>query len=832
MPKNLMIVESPAKAKTIEKFLGKDFAVESCYGCIRDLPREKLAVDVEKEYTPTYEVPTDKKKIVAQLKKLAKDSKEIWLATDEDREGEAISWHLCHVLGIKPEKAKRIVFHEITKPAILEAIKKPRFLNQSLVNAQQARRILDRLVGFELSPLLWKKIRLKSSLSAGRVQSVAVRILVEKERSILKFTPEPFFKVNSLFKTKSNNKTYKIKAELSRKLDNYKEARTFLEKCNGANFSVADVKVKPAQKSPSAPFTTSTLQQEASRKLGFSVARTMRVAQSLYESGKITYMRTDSVNLSKVAIASAEKAIKKLYGKEYSNPKQYRSKARNAQEAHEAIRPTYFENEQVGGTSDEKKLYSLIWKRAISSQMSNAKLEKTTVKIQISTLKDLLTAHGEVIKFDGFLRVYEVSTDDEVTEDSEILPPLEVGQTLNLEEMKAVQRFTRAPARYTEASLVKKLEELGIGRPSTYAPTMSVIQKRGYVTKGETPGKEREYKLLTLKKKQITEEVCQEKYGSDRGKLVPTDIGMVVNDFLIEYFQQVLEYDFTAQIEKEFDEIAQGEKVWNDVIHNFYEPFHGDVELALKEAGQVTGERKLGQDPKSKKDVYVKIGRYGPMAQIGHVDDEEKPKFAKLRPNQHLATITLEEALELFKLPRIIGEYDGEEVVAAEGRYGPYIKHNNKFVSLKEHDPLKVTLEEAIVLIKEKQELDAKKTIHEFDEEGIRVLNGPYGPYIAYNKRNYKIPKGQDPEKLTAKDCLKIIEEAPEKKTKTKKTAKKTTAKKTAAKKTTTKKAAAKKTTTKKAAAKKTTTKKKTAAKKATATTKKKTTTKKTAAKK
>ncbi|WP_372371292.1 type I DNA topoisomerase [Candidatus Uabimicrobium sp. HlEnr_7] len=830
MPKNLMIVESPAKAKTIEKFLGKDFVVESCYGCIRDLPREKLAVDVEKKYAPTYEVPTDKKKVVSQLKKLAKDSQKIWLATDEDREGEAISWHLCHVLGIEPESAKRIVFHEITKPAILEAIKTPRFLNQNLVNAQQARRILDRLVGFQLSPLLWKKIRLKSSLSAGRVQSVAVRILVEKERNILEFTTSPFFRINSLFKASSNNRNYKIKAELGRKLENYDEARAFLEKCSQASFSVASVQVKPTQKSPSAPFTTSTLQQEASRKLGFSVARTMRVAQSLYESGKITYMRTDSVNLSKVAIASAKKAIEKSYGKQYSNSKQYRSKARNAQEAHEAIRPTYFENNQVEGTSDEQKLYSLIWKRAISSQMSNAQLEKTIVKIKISTLKDLLTANGEVIKFDGFLKVYEVSTDEEISEDSEILPPLEVGQELDLDEMKATQRFTRAPARYTEASLVKKLEELGIGRPSTYAPTMSVIQKRGYVTKGETPGKEREFKLLTLKAQKILEQICTENFGSDRGKLVPTDIGMVVNDFLIEYFQQVLQYDFTARIEKEFDDIAQGEKIWNDVIHSFYQPFNEDVELALKEAKQVTGERKLGVDPKSKKDVFVKIGRYGPMAQIGHVDDEEKPKFAKLRPKQHLATITLEEALELFKLPRKIGEHEGEEVIAAEGRYGPYIKHSGKFVSLGEYDPLKVTLDEAIVLIKQKEEMDAKKTIHEFEEEDIKVLNGPYGPYISYNKRNYKIPKSQDPKKLTAKDCLKIIEEAPEKKTKKagKKTAAKKTTKKATAKKTTTKKAAAKKTTTKKAAAKKTTTKKTTAKK----TTAKKATTKKAAAKK
>lgn len=769
MPKNLLIVESPAKAKTIEKFLGKDFTVKSCYGHIRDLPKGKVGVDTEKGYEPTYEIPKDKQDIVKELKKIAKDAEEIWLATDEDREGEAISWHLCSILGLKPESTKRIVFHEITKNAIQKAIQNPRFINQDLVNAQQARRILDRLVGFEISPILWRKMSMKGSLSAGRVQSVALRLIVEREKEIMDFEATSAYRVVAEFTVKGKDgKTGVLKAELPQRFDEKADAQKFLEKCSGAKYNIDDIQVKPAKKSPAMPFTTSTLQQEASRKLGFSVGRTMQVAQKLYEAGHITYMRTDSVNLSETAMDAAAQEINSSYGKEYHQPRQYKTKSASAQEAHEAIRPTYMNERDSGATRDEKRLYELIWKRTLASQMSDAQLERTTVQIGISSTQEKLVAKGEVVKFEGFLKVYFESSDDEEegAETEGMLPPMTVGQDLGLKEMVATERFTRAAPRYTEASLVKKLEELGIGRPSTYAPTISTIQKRNYVVKEDRPGTPRKYDVITLKNEKITEKKDEEITGAEKSKMFPTDAGILVNDFLTDHFKKIMDYNFTARIEKEFDEIAEGKKEWNEMIDAFYKPFHKNVEETTETAERVTGERPLGDDPKTGKPIIVRMGKYGPMVQMGHPDDEQKPKYAKLRPTMNIATVTLEEALELFKLPRTVGEFEGSEVVASEGRFGPYVMHEKKFYSLKkgEQDPLDITIDEAIELIKDKRIKEANKYIQTFEEEDIQVLRGPYGPYIKKGKTNYKIPKGTEPEKLTLEEIKEIIEKAPEKK--------------------------------------------------------------------
>ncbi len=764
MAKNLLIVESPAKAKTIEKILGKDFTVRSCYGHIRDLKKSNDAIDIENKYTPVYEVPSDKKKIVSELKKLTKESQEVWLATDEDREGEAISWHLTEVLKLDVDKVKRIVFHEITKPAIESAVANPRTIRKDLVNAQQARRVLDRLVGFELSPILWRKV--KTNLSAGRVQSVAVRIVVERERDIEAFNPESAFKVVAFFEAEeASGKRRLFKAELSKKLGSASDAEAFLEKCKQADFSVGDIQVKPGKKSPSAPFTTSTLQQEASRKMGFSVSKTMVVAQRLYEAGKITYMRTDSVNLSDLAINEAASTIQKLYGNDYSNPRQYKGKSSNAQEAHEAIRPTSMSSQSVDGDHDEQRLYDLIWKRTVASQMSEAKTEKTTAKINISTTDEQLTASGEVIKFDGFLKVYMESTDDDNSEDEDdvLLPPLSVGQQLDLNELSATERFSRPPSRYTEASLVKKLEELGIGRPSTYAPTISTIQKRGYVEKKYTDGIERAYKYLVLKDGSISKQDKTEMTGVEKGKLAPTDIGKLVNDFLLEHFEKVMDFSFTANIEEQFDAIANGSSDWSKMIDEFYKPFHKNVEKTLETAERVTGERALGDDPKSGRPLIVRMGRYGPMAQIGHPDDEEKPVYAKLRPGQSIETITFEEAIELFKLPRKLGEYEGKQITAAIGRFGPYVMHDGKFASIKgAYDPHDITFDEAVEVVEAKKKSDAEKFIKDFEGEEIQILKGRWGPYIKAGKRNVKMPKDiEDPAKLTLEEVKKIIEETP-----------------------------------------------------------------------
>lgn len=764
MAKNLLIVESPAKAKTIEKFLGKDFKVVSSYGHIRDLEKGNKAINKEANYAPTYVVPKDKEKLVKELKKLSKDAEEVWLATDEDREGEAISWHLCEELGLDPKETKRIVFHEITKSAIEKAVQAPRTIDQNLVNAQQARRVLDRLVGFELSPLLWRKISMKGSLSAGRVQSVAVRIIVEREREIQGFESTNSFKVTALFDVEDNSgKKVKLKAELARKLPDEAAAQEFLESCNGARFAINDVATKPAKKSPAPPFTTSTLQQEASRKLSFSVTKTMSVAQKLYESGLITYMRTDSVNLSDQALAASASAIKNSFGEEYVQNRRYKGKSANAQEAHEAIRPTYFERNEIEGSRDEERLYELIWKRAVASQMADAKLERTTVKIGISTNEDELTAKGEVLLFPGFLKLYLESTDDEEEEEAAgMLPPLSVGQELPLNVMDATEKFTKAPPRYNEASLVKKLEELGIGRPSTYAPTISTIQKRGYVERLDKDGVERAYKVLTLKGSDIKSKTETETTGTERAKLFPTDVGKVVNDFLTEHFKKVMDYNFTARIEEDFDEIANGKIEWASMIDGFYKPFHENVEETAENAERASGERELGVDPKSGRPVLVRIGRYGPMAQIGKPDDEDKPKFAKLRANQQLETITLEEALKLFDFPRELGEFEDKVVKVAIGRFGPYVQHEKLFASIpKEQSPEDIELDEAIELIKAKREADAKKFINSFKDGEIQVLNGRYGPYIKSGKKNFKIPKDKDPEALTQEDCEEIMANQP-----------------------------------------------------------------------
>ncbi|WP_371291188.1 type I DNA topoisomerase [Bacteroides sp.] len=761
MQKNLVIVESPAKAKTIEKFLGKDFKVLSSYGHIRDLKKKEFSIDIEKNFKPKYEIPEEKQELVDKLKEEASKAETVWLASDEDREGEAISWHLYEVLKLKPENTKRIVFHEITKTAILKAIEQPRDIDINLVNAQQARRILDRIVGFELSPVLWKKV--KPALSAGRVQSVAVRLIVEREREIQAFKSEASYRVTAVFLVPdADGKLVEMKAELARRLKTKKEAQKFLESCKAATFSIEDIVTRPVKKSPAAPFTTSTLQQEAARKLGFTVAQTMMVAQKLYESGLITYMRTDSVNLSEYATEGSKAAIAQIMGEQYVYPRHFATKTKGAQEAHEAIRPTYMENQTVEGSAQERKLYDLIWKRTIASQMADAELEKTTATIGISSGSDKFTATGEVIKFDGFLRVYKESYDDdnEQEDESHLLPPLKKGQMLEHQGIVATERFTQRPSRYTEASLVRKLEELGIGRPSTYAPTISTIQQREYVEKGDKPGEERSFDILTLKDNQITDIKHTEIVGAEKSKLLPTDIGTVVNDFLTEYFPNILDYNFTANVEKQFDEIAEGDKKWTSIMKDFYKDFHPSVEttLATKTEHKV-GERILGEEPKTGKPVSVKIGRFGPVVQIGTADDTDKPRFAQMKKGQSMETITLEEALDLFKLPRKVGEFEDKTVTIGTGRFGPYVYHDSKYVSLpKTYDPLEITLDEAIELILAKREAEAKKHIKKFDEDPeMEILNGRYGPYITYKGSNYKIPKDVVPADLNYKTCLEII---------------------------------------------------------------------------
>lgn len=781
MQKNLVIVESPAKAKTIEKFLGKDYKVMSSYGHIRDLKTKEFSIDIEHDYAPQYVIPADKKKLVSELKSEAKSAEQVWLASDEDREGEAISWHLYEVLGLKPENTKRIVFHEITKNAILHAIETPRDININLVNAQQARRVLDRIVGFELSPILWRKV--KPALSAGRVQSVAVRLIVEREREINEFVSEAAFRVIANFILPDG--TTVLKAELNRRLKDKKEVEAFLESCKNASFTIDDITTKPVKKSPAPPFTTSTLQQEAARKLGYSVSQTMMIAQRLYESGLITYMRTDSVNLSDLALGTAKEAIFETYGEKYYKFRQYHTKSKGAQEAHEAIRPTYISNVEAGSSSQEKKLYELIRKRTIACQMADAELERTTISVGISGQTERFVAVGEVISFEGFLQVYMESNDDDMEKEQEngLLPPVKLHETLSLKDIVATERFTQRPPRYTEASLVRRLEELGIGRPSTYAPTIQTIQNREYVVKGDKEGVERAYTVVSLSKGKIKETEKTETVGADRNKLMPTDIGTVVNDFLMEYFPDVLDYNFTASVEKEFDSVAEGELVWTKAIDKFYKIFHPIVEAtaAVKTEHKV-GERELGIDPKSGNPVFVKIGRYGPVVQIGaaHADDKEapKPQFASLMKGQSIDTITLEEALKLFDLPRTVGEYEGKVMVAAVGRFGPFIRHDGKFVSIpKDLNPLTITAEEAIALIEGKRVKDEQRFIKKFEEDPeMEILKGRFGPYISYQKANYRIPKTvTDPTILTLEDCKKIIAEAGEKPA-----AKKTTRKKKA----------------------------------------------------
>ena len=762
MGKNLVIVESPAKAKTIEKFLGKDFVVTSSYGHVRDLLPDEISVDIENNFAPKYEVSSDKKKLIKELQKLAKDAEIIWLATDEDREGEAISWHLLEALGLEESKTKRIVFHEITKPAILKAIENPRAIDRNLVNAQQARRVLDRLVGYELSPVLWKKVR--PSLSAGRVQSVAVKLIVERERVIMDFKPESSFKPRAHFKAG----TGKVVAEVNHKFQDKEETKSFLGDCSKSDFKIADIQVKPGKKSPAPPFTTSTLQQEASRKLGFSVGRTMTLAQKLYEAGHITYMRTDSVNLSELAVNSAKDAIAKLYGTEYSKPRQFTTKSQGAQEAHEAIRPTYVQNQKVELGKDENRLYELIWKRTVASQMADAKLENTNVKIEISESKYEFHAHGQQIKFDGFLKVYLEGKDDEddADEGESLLPNLELGQQLGLNFVESREKFSRPSARYTEASLVRKLEELGIGRPSTYAPTISTIQKRNYVTKETRPGTERKYVLLVLKDQEITEKESTEVFGAEKNKLFPSDVGIMVSDFLDANFSGVMDYHFTAKVEEQFDDIAAGEVDWQKMLDGFYHPFHKEVEHTTKEADRVNQIRELGAHPESGLPVYARYGKYGPFVQLGESDAEEKPKYAKMRSGQLIESISLDDALELFKLPRNLGQFEGKDVLADIGRFGPYIRHDGKFASIpKESDPYEILLDEAIELIKAKREADANKFINEFEHEGdtIQVLNGRWGAYIKKGRSNFKIPKGTVAEELDLEQTLEIINNAPAK---------------------------------------------------------------------
>jgi DNA topoisomerase-1 len=764
MAKHLLIVESPAKAKTIEKILGSDFEVKSCYGHIRDLEKEDMGIDLKNGYKPKYIVSEDKEKVVKELRSLAKKSGDVWLATDEDREGEAISWHLCEVLGLDPYTTRRIVFHEITKPAIDRAVRNPRTVNMDLVNAQQARRILDRIVGFELSPVLWRKMSMRNNLSAGRVQSVAVRLIVERERDITRFTVNSSFKVEAFFSADDlNKKKVTFKADGPDKISDQAGAQGYVERCIGAAYTVKDVQVKPGKKSPSAPFTTSTLQQEASRKLGYSVSRTMTLAQKLYENGHITYMRTDSVNLSETAIDGARAAIIAQYGDKYHQQRIYKTKNESAQEAHEAIRPTDM-NATTAGDADTSRLYELIWKRTMACQMADAILERTIAKISVSTLPDPLTATGEVMRFDGFLKVYSEGRDDEDGDDEAggMLPPLAAGQKLDFQRMLATERFSRPQPRYTEASLVKKLEELGIGRPSTYAPTISTVQARGYVEKRDKDGVKRAFQMITLQNDKITKSTDFENFGAEKNKLFPTDLGMVVTDFLKEHFHKVMDYDFTAKIEAEFDQIAEGRQEWNKMIDDFYLPFHESVEHTIETAERAKGEHELGVDPASGKPVFARLGRFGPMVQIGLAEEEVKPRFAKLRANQSIETITLEEALELFRLPRTVGVFEGQDVVVNIGRFGPYAQHAAQFYSLKkEMDPYTVELTEVAPLIEEKRKSKSESEVKVFEKEKIRILKGPYGPYIKQGLRNYKIPKEQaeNPAALTIADVKAIIEE-------------------------------------------------------------------------
>jgi DNA topoisomerase-1 len=758
MTENLVIVESPAKAKTIEKFLGKDFTVVSSFGHIRDLVKNKLGVEVDKGFAPVYEVPEDKKKVVGELRKLAGQANTVWIASDEDREGEAIAWHLISVLGLDPSTTRRIVFHEITKDAITKAVESPRQVDMNLVNAQQARRILDRLVGFELSPVLWKKVQ--PSLSAGRVQSVAVRLLVDREREIIGFSADSAFRVTGSFSGKNSEGTaVLLKAECPKKFGTEAEAKTFLEKCDGADFTVENIVVKPGTRSPAPPFTTSTLQQEAYRKLGFSVAQTMSVAQKLYEAGKITYMRTDSTNLSSLALNTAREVISGEYGAEYSRTRQFKTSSRGAQEAHEAIRPTYFDRKEAGGTNNEKKLYELIWRRAIASQMADARIEKTTITIGMSSSPVNFTATGEVILFDGFLKVYTESYDINASDDEKaILPRVDTGMALAPETITALQRFTSPPPRYTEASLVKKLEELGIGRPSTYAPIISTIQSRGYVAREDRPGEKRTIAQLTLVKGKITRSEKSEMAGKEKSKLFPKDIGIIVNDFLTANFPDILDYNFTAGVEKEFDEIASGELGWANMISDFYSPFRKTVDESLSTRKRMTGARQLGNDPATGLPVAVKMSRFGPVVQLGEASPDNKPRFANLRRDQLLETITLEEALALFALPRTVGTFEEKEMTVGVGKFGPYVRHDGKFYSLKKgvDDPYTITATRAMELISEKREGDKQKVISEFGD--IRVLNGRYGPYIVHDKTNYRIPRGTDPSKLTQEECQAIID--------------------------------------------------------------------------
>ena len=770
MQENLVIVESPAKAKKIEEFLGKDFKVMSSYGHIRDLKKKELSID-EKSMEPCYEIPEEKKKLVTELKATAKQAKKIWLASDEDREGEAISWHLCEVLGLDEEKTSRIVFHEITKPAILDAIEHPRHLDMNLVNAQQARRVLDRLVGFKLSPVLWRKV--KPALSAGRVQSVAVRLIVEREREIQKFKSEPYYRVNAIFALiNENGGATEVKAELDQRFKTHEEVEAFLEKCKDANFSVETVSKKPLKRTPAPPFTTSTLQQEAARKLGFTVSQTMMVAQRLYESGRITYMRTDSVNLSTLCTNASKDEIIKVYGNEYSKPRTYHTSSKGAQEAHEAIRPTYMNETSIDGTSQEKRLYELIWKRTLASQMADALIEKTTITINIDNANEKFIANGEVVSFDGFLKVYRESTDeDENAEDAtHLLPAMKEGDALQRREIIATEKFSLAPARYTEASLVKKLEDLGIGRPSTYAPTISTIQQREYVVKGDKQGVERSFTVDSLKGIKVTQKNKKEMAGSEKGKLLPTDIGIVVNDFLMANFPSIMDYNFTANVEQKFDDIAAGKTEWNKWMKDFDKSFEPEVKEVMNARSEhKAGERELGKDPKTGRPVYVKIGRFGPVAQIGSADDKDKPLFAQLPSDKSIETITLEEALELFKLPREVGEFEGTTVTIGAGRFGPYVLHNRKYVAIpKGDDPLTITLERAIELILEKRSNEEKRHIKTFEEDDkLELLNGRYGPYIAYDGKNYRIPKAkqENVEALSYDECMTIIKEAPEPKT-------------------------------------------------------------------
>ena len=777
MQENLVIVESPAKAKTIEKFLGKDYKVMSSYGHIRDLKKKELSIDLD-TLNPDYEIPEEKKKVVSELKKNAKAAKKIWLASDEDREGEAISWHLCEVLGLDEANTNRIVFHEITKPAILKAIETPRHLDMNLVNAQQARRVLDRLVGFRLSPVLWRKV--KPALSAGRVQSVAVRLIVEREREIQNFVSEPYYRVNAVFAvTSDDGAKNEVKAELSNRFKTHEEALAFLEECKKSKFTVSSITKKPLKRTPAPPFTTSTLQQEAARKLGFTVSQTMMVAQRLYEAGRITYMRTDSVNLSSLAINTSKAEIVRLYGEEYSKVRMYHTHSKGAQEAHEAIRPTYIDNVSIEGTSQEKRLYDLIWKRTIASQMADAQIEKTTVNIAMEsedgkTTNDLqFIANGEVVAFEGFLKVYHESTDDEDAgeEFSHALPVMHEGEELERREIVSTERYSQSPNRYTEASLVRKLEELGIGRPSTYAPTISTIQQRDYVHKGDRKGEERKYAVDSLLGLKITSKTKKEMAGADKGKLIPTDIGMVVNDFLMENFPEIMDYNFTAKVEQEFDKIAEGKAEWNKEMKVFYQGFEPEVEKVMNARSEhKAGERELGVDPATGKPVFVKIGRFGPVVQIGTADDEDKPRFSQLPSDKSMETITLDEALELFKLPRTVGQFEGTDVVIGAGRFGPYVLHNKKYVSLpKDENPMTITLDAAINLIQKKRLQEAQRHLKTFEEDAnIEVMNGRYGPYIAYNGKNYRMPKAlhEKASELTYEQCMDIVNNAPEPKRK------------------------------------------------------------------